>query len=289
MMPTAEVLHTLYRQSEVVRWHHALGSANVPYVLLKGIGFDCWLDREGPSRDVDLLVPPTCRRTVEALLRADGFRRVVTEPSATTWISDDTRMPVDLHFALKGVGVPPAQGWHLLESFIDSLTVASVDIPVFGSPVRELHAVLHVALGGDARAESDLCRVLDRTSLATWHEVTTLAGKLGARRFLEMGLSVNARTRALAAQLGLRPSQRADRPLAVALLPLIAQRGQLERVAMLGRFLRVHPRAISHLDGNDLGALRFLVGRARDLPGGVLAARRVWRSTGGADTGAVVR
>jgi hypothetical protein len=285
MIPDNNILLALLGEAEMLRWHADLSASWIPHVFLKGLATDRWLRRSGASGDVDVLVPRSHCREAFAVLRSAGFRRAVTEPAATTWVSSSGRLPLDLHDTVKGAGIAARDVWPAIAGSVTRIDVSGVSVPVLGSPARELILLLHVALGGGRRAESDLLLALDRTSLETWQAAVALATVLGAERFVAMALSLNERTCALGEDVGVTPRARPrlelGHELAIALLPVLAQRDPLERMRLLGRFLRVHPAAaVAAMTSAEVprraDRARFIGNRVRALPAGMVAARKVW-------------
>jgi hypothetical protein len=281
---TADVFGSLLVEADVARWHGDLSRLGIPHMFLKGVGFDQWLDRSGVSGDVDILVPRAHHRRLRSLLRRRHYHRVVTEPSATTWISDDGRLPVDLHDTIKGAGVTPSRVWAAVEPSVEHVDVAGIAVPVPGSPVRELVVLLHRALGGGPRAGADLAAAIERTDLDTWRAAVDLGRFLGASPFVSMALSVDARSRGLAAAIGVDVGDIVRGPgsgVAVAILPILAQQDRLEQARLVGRFLRIHPgaaaRTASATNGPVVRPAEVIFRRAASLPAGVRVARSAWR------------
>jgi hypothetical protein len=245
------LLAQLHLEGEIVRWETDLRSAGLPHVYLKGIGFDRWLDRSNTrvSRDIDLLCPRRAQRALAQLLRKNGYRCIVTEPNASTWLGPDNRIPIDLHDTLKGATVAPDVVWSVVERCIEYVVVAGISVPVLGSPARELVAGLHLTLAGaeDERAKADLMCAITRSSPETWKAADDLAREVGCRVLFQAGFGATPELRDFAMSLGfslagteelLAPwSGRQD---AIGLLPAFTAGSRLERVRLGSRFLRLH-------------------------------------------------
>jgi Uncharacterised nucleotidyltransferase len=245
------LLGNLHFESEIVRWERDLRGAELPHVFLKGIGFDRWLDRSRTRvpRDIDLLCPRRAKRPLARLLKDRAYRCVVTEPNASTWLSADNRIPIDLHDTLKGATVSPDAVWSVVARSVDYVDVAGIPVPVLGPPARELVAGLHLALGGvdDDRARADLVEAVVRSSPETWLAANELARELGCQALFQAGFGATLGLRAFATSLGFAMvgadellAPRSGRNDAIGLLPALVAGSAFERVRLGSRFLRLH-------------------------------------------------
>jgi hypothetical protein len=244
---------------EVVAWERAFRSAGIAHVFLKGVGFDEWLDRSDSrvGRDIDVLCPRSSIPRARRLLRESGFRCVVTEPVATTWVADHTRLPVDLHDSIKGTSAHPDTVWDEISQCVVMLDIAGIAVPVLGSPARELVVGLHVVSSGEdnQRALADFQRALERTDLEEWKQAEQFAESLSSRSLFNAAFSTSDQARSVGEQLGIeavvtwrrKPGPGSDD--ALALLPVLRAQGTSERVRLAARFLRIHPLAMSRLRG----------------------------------------
>ena len=205
---------------EVVR---ELARREVRAVLLKGPSIAGWLYDRGESRpylDADLLVDPNQVEAAADVLRELGFERSAdqsvaesfAEPHAVTWVRDQDRAAVDLHWRLPGVSADPQRAWLRLSAETEPIRVAHADLEALGEPARALHLALHAIHdgGGANQAMSDLARGLQRLGDATWRDAARLAEDLDATMPFTAGLRLTAEGAALADRLSL-PSRLSER------------------------------------------------------------------------------
>jgi hypothetical protein len=256
------LLGNLLFESEIVRWERELRAAEIPHVFLKGIGFDRWLDRSRTRvpRDIDVLCPRRAQRPLARLLREHHYRCVITEPNASTWLSADNRIPIDLHDTLKGATASPDQVWDVVARDIEYVDVAGMSVPVLGTPTRELVAGLHLALGGvdDDRAKADLATAITCSSPAAWLAADDLARELGCEVLFEAAFAATLGLRAFATSLGFSMAgadellaPRSGRIDAIGLLPALVAGSPFEQVRLGSRFLRLHAARLELGDADE--------------------------------------
>ena len=205
---------------EVVR---ELAREEVRAVLLKGPSIAGWLYDQGESRpylDADLLVDPRRVEAAAEVLTGLGFDRSAdqsvgesfAEPHAVTWVRDQDRAAVDLHWRLPGVSADPHRAWLQLSAETEPIRVAHADLEALPEAARALHLALHAIHngGGADQSMSDLARGLERLEDATWRDAARLAEDLDATMPFTAGLRLTADGGALADRLSL-PSRLSER------------------------------------------------------------------------------
>jgi len=259
-VPAPDPFAAMRAEADVVRWARLLHAEAVPHVFIKGVGFDRWLGRARVMGDVDLLVPPEARRPVAGMLRREGFRRVLTEPVATTWVSGAERLPVDLHESLKGCGAPPEVVWDAVHAGSIAIDVCGVSVSVLGPPARELLVALHAAFAADGSpAVADLRSAIACCTVDDWRRALVLANELRCRPFFSAGMARVAEGRAVLRDLGvavrddLEVALGSTGDVALSLLLAMIQVDRSERLRQLLRFLRVHPIALGSLSAVAAG------------------------------------
>jgi hypothetical protein len=257
-------LHLLRYEAAVVSWSQRLLHEGIDHVILKGPGFDRWLARSRVPRDIDVLVPRWRLRRLARILSDEGYQRVSTEPTATTWAGPDGTVPLDVHDSFKAVGASHAEVWEACASTRSWVRMGHTSVPVEGSPVRELHVVLHLAHAGlgDPRARDDFERAVEVTTSEEWSQVLALSARLRCRGVVEavLGTVPSAAEVHRALGLGDRPApwladDSRSREYAMSMLSVTLQSGVVERMRLTGRLCRLHA-APGPTDGEPESALR---------------------------------
>jgi hypothetical protein len=277
----------------------ALRAVGVESVLLKGAAVREWLyDRdERRSDDVDLLVSGRDRDAIEAALSAAGLRYLGPSalgrgrPHRQLWEDPDTRIVLELHESLIGIGVSNERAWDLLSRETDELVLAGTPVATLDEAGRTLHLALHAAQHGreSQRPLEDLQRGLERLPEALWREAAANAGRLDALPAFVTGLTLVPGGTELVRQLALETHEPVDVALRAATAPpasqglawLMALPGPAAKARFLARVLvppRVFMRAWDPLarrgtTGLALAYLRRPVWLLRHLP----TAVRAWR------------
>jgi hypothetical protein len=160
-------------------------------IMLKGATIASWIYPDPSERvysDLDILVPPGERQDVVAALREIGFRSLVDDAMLQTSspeeepLVDSRGVRIDLHVALKGVGLDPERAWHVLDRHTAPCSWSGFEVRALEPAARAMHLALHVAQRGlvDTKAARDLeigLAVLDRP---LWHAAARLADELEA-------------------------------------------------------------------------------------------------------------
>jgi Uncharacterised nucleotidyltransferase len=194
----------------------ALRDDDVRAIVLKGPSIRKWLyteDEDRLSDDIDLLVPPSARRVVDARLAELGLRYL--GPSKVgrgrlherLWQHPETATIVELHESLSGIGVVAEKAWSVLSARTEEMEVASQPVEVLDVPRRALHVALHASQHGPAfpRPIADLERAVVAVPEQAWREAADLARRLDAVPALAAGLGLAENGSRLASRLGLPP------------------------------------------------------------------------------------
>jgi hypothetical protein len=192
----------------------ALRADGVRAIVLKGASIREWLyseKEERPSRDVDLLVPPSGRARVDAQLLTLGLRYIgpnkVGRGRSYEWLWQDPRTGtfVELHESISGIGATADKTWQVLSEHTAEMSIAGEHVEVLDLPRRALHLALHAAHHGPAypRPIEDLERGIAALPEQTWHEAVDVARRLDAISALVAGLRLAAAAPDLLVSLGL--------------------------------------------------------------------------------------
>lgn len=202
----------------------ALREQGLDPILLKGPSFAAWLYAASTPRaytDTDLLIPPAWEARATSILSDLGFTNVADMPGpvphSKTWRNTRWRAEVDLHIRLPLTDAQ-ADTWTCLQSHTEVLRLGNTDVTVLDSPAKAFHVVIHAlqnSLSSD-RTNADLLRALSTAPDPVWLEAADIARQLGGSDAFAVGLSGLPEGRALAARLGIWPSDRV--PLTVRLL-----------------------------------------------------------------------
>ena len=243
----------------------ALEAHGVPAIVLKAASIREWLYREDEDRgscDVDLLVPAVAREQVDVCLRRVGLRYLGPtrlgrgRPRDWIWQEPATRMLVELHQSISGIGVDSATAWSVLSEGTDRTRIAGEEVDVLDVPRRALHLALHAAHHGPAlpRPIEDLARGLAAVPDETWRDASIIAERLDAVPAFVAGLRLAHGGRELASRLGLTdvaaaPPDVALRaagapPVAEGLAWLFGVRGARAKLAFLAQALVPPPSAM---------------------------------------------
>jgi len=243
----------------------ALEAGGVPAIVLKAASVREWLYREDedrPSGDVDLLVPAAAREDVDVCLRRLGLRYVGPtrlgrgRPRDWIWQEPGTRMLVELHESISGIGVDSSTAWSVLSEKTERARIAGEEVDVLDVPRRALHLALHADHHGPAlpRPIEDLERGLAAVPEDTWREASVIAERLDAVPAFVAGLRLADGGPELASRLGLTelapaPPDVALRaagapPVAEGLAWLFGVRGARAKVAFLAEALVPPPSAM---------------------------------------------
>jgi hypothetical protein len=245
-----------------------LQAAEQPFVMLKGATIAGWLYPDPGVRtydDLDVLVPPEDEGAVIDLLGELGYRPVL-DPSALRVISpeeqplvDDRGVTIDLHVAIKGIGLEPAGAWQVLHERAVPWPWAGAEVPALDVAARTMHLALHLSQRGlaDTKAARDLALGLQRLDESLWEEAADLARRLDALQAFTAGLLLIPEGARLVDRLGLgRPTDAAVlmssdelvyRP-AVALERLLATSNWRQRLATAWSYLFPTAAWLRHTD-----------------------------------------
>ncbi len=293
--PLAEILEPgdlarLRYEAQVVSWTRRLNHHGIDHVVLKGLGHDAWLDRTAVPRDLDILVPRWRLGALARLLRAEGYRRVCTEPTATTWVGPAGSLAIDVHDSLKAVGASHREVWSVFRSRRTSLAVANSEIFISGAGCRELHVAIHLAQAGlsDVRAHADFVRALAITPAVMWREADRLADQLGCRGLFRSSFSAVAEASDVRQELGFpvrdiswMANVTVARDHAMSLVAVSLQRQHLERARLAKRLVQLHPGNLAAVTGQqDSTARRISTYRQRfgELGAAMAETRRLHRA-----------
>jgi Uncharacterised nucleotidyltransferase len=193
-----------------------LNGAGQPFIVLKGATIATWLYPDPTQRtyiDLDVLVPPADELAVVELLRELEYEPLLTGDTLRVLspheqpLRNRLGVDVDLHVALKGVRLPPAEAWEILSASTVPFDWAGVPVPALAPPARAMHLALHLAQSGlvDSKAAQDLRLGIERLDQPTWTAARDLAGRLEALDAFTAGLTALPEGQQLADRLGLSP------------------------------------------------------------------------------------
>ena len=162
------------------------------------------------STDIDLLVDETSLGDVEAALPGLGFRFIgVTVADASrrrrrAWVHEQTRVPLELHTSITGIGATPDVVWAMLSRETEVGSIGPGSVEVLNRAATALHIVLNVAHHGRANLKTmeDLQRALDRVSLQTWKPAAELGRRVDALPAFAAGLRLDPRGYVMLGELG---------------------------------------------------------------------------------------
>jgi Uncharacterised nucleotidyltransferase len=243
----------------------ALRHAQVHSILLRGPAIAAWLYPNGEPRgyrDVDLLVEPQGFEAAETVLgklgfvhRQAGFAPGEAVDHAGEWISGRSRVVVDLHRGLEGVGADLRELWQALAADARQLEVAGVPIEVPGEPALALIVTLHAAQHGLEWGKlTELRRAIERSRFETWDEAAGLAARLQAVPGFAAGLRLLPEGAGVAERLGLphggdretRLRAASAHSTAIGFARLVAAQGIRAKLAIVWRKLVPTPAFMRH-------------------------------------------
>jgi hypothetical protein len=233
-----------------------LEAAKVPFIMLKGATIAHWLYRDPGQRtyvDLDVLVPPSAERATIEALRQIGFEPMFDQSSVRSYTPEEQPLrnsqgvEVDLHVALKGVGLPPEEAWAVLREETTPWDWAGTRVPALSVGARALNLALHVTQGGviDEKAVRDLELGIERLEQSVWREARDLAVRLQACDALSAGLRLLPTGIDLAEALGVAPpthlrtrmQANAASPSAVQVERIVTLEGWRNRLRLVIRIL----------------------------------------------------
>ena len=195
----------------------ALDAAGVRSILLKGAAVATRLYDAGERSyvDIDLLVDPARVADAERIVAGLGYvsplaaARERWDHHAITWHRG--QVTLDLHHRLFLVAGDAAAMWAVLSAHTRRLTLGGSEIEVLSDPALALVLVAHdVHHGTMAKPRQDLEQALARFDRGAWEGARDLAGRLDMLDLLAAGLRRDPRGHALADELGLPATYRAD-------------------------------------------------------------------------------
>ncbi len=294
----------------------AFRSAGIRSLLLKGPAIGAWLYDDSVHRcygDVDLLVAPqdddAARRTLTRLgfhdldadLSASEVERLLElndlAPHAFTWVRPGSRVAIDLHHTLHGVGTDRQTVWDVLAAEAELRELRDVPIETPSPEARALVVALHAAWNGTSQQKSldDLDRAATCLPESLWRRAADLAVRLDAVELLATGLRLRPRGAALADALGLPAAAHVEvairaagmPPMALGFERLASTRGLRARLALIAGELFPPPVFMRHSSrlarrgraGLALAYLRRLPWLVQHAGGGFHAWRRARRET----------
>ena len=179
-------------------------------ILLKGPSIERWLYQQTELRgyvDVDLLVAPQDVDAAEDVLARFELERfpVPGVEYADTWMLDPSRIPVELHRSLLGVGASNETAWNALSRDTETMEIGDVRVEVLGITARLMHVALHAAQHGSGTGKflNDLSRALEQVPEETWRAALGVAEELDAVEAFAAGLRLVPEGLRLAEELGL--------------------------------------------------------------------------------------
>ena len=177
----------------------AMRAAGVRAIVLKGPAVRAWVyenDSRRMSMDIDLLISWSQLEDAERTLAGLGYRYLGIDavgpnrPHCRVWELPRSKMMLELHRQIAGIGAPTNLAWEILSSDTERLSLCGVEIEVLSAPARLLHVALHAAQHGSKfeRTKDDLLLALERIPRAAWIAAAKLAERLDALPAFVAGL-----------------------------------------------------------------------------------------------------
>ena len=273
--------------------------------MLKGATIAGWL-YDVPTRrtydDLDILVRPADEAAVVEVLGGLGYQPLLGAPTLRVISPEEQPLrnsrgvTIDLHVAIKGVGLSPDRAWAILVGHTVPWNWAGIEVPALDPSARTMNLALHLSQLGlaDTKAAHDLRLGLDRLDDGVWRAAANLAGELQALQAFAAGLVLLPEGEALADRLGVpRPTNVEDLmrtsgevfPPTVALERLLATPGLRRKLSATWSYVFPSADWLRHVDpqatAGRWGLLRARVRRPfRLLPrvARALRERRRFRS-----------
>jgi Uncharacterised nucleotidyltransferase len=181
---TRQIARTLQLDRAAIETLKALSSADVPALLLKGASFRTWLyPREGRAQvDVDVLVPQEQWGQAARVIEGLGFVLDQRGSTGCDWWRASDRTWLDLHYTLRGLGVPATQAWATLWNQREEVRLHGATVQILNERARLVHVVMHAIQTGNAKtkAVADLTRAIENVAFERWQEAWSLAAELQA-------------------------------------------------------------------------------------------------------------
>jgi hypothetical protein len=256
-----------------------LERAGHAFIMLKGATIASWIYPEPARRtylDLDILVSPDSEEQIVDCLREIGYFPLLDAGTLRPFSANEQPLSgprgvmIDLHVALQGVRLEPADAWKTLSRDAVEWQWSGTRVRALAPPARAMHLALHVAQRGlvDQQAVRDLQLGLERLDGALWEEAGRVAARLHAVEAFTAGLQLLPEGSALVRRLRLDPTRDLETQMLAASVPhsavaierFISARGWRQRLILVrakllpsAQWLRFfHPESTS----TPLGLLR---------------------------------